>query len=295
MAKNKKSKSKAKSQSRVKAKRVSNPTLKLWLGRIVVLTGLIVGFGWFGAWFFLGEMDRQLVNWSRETFYDVSADAGFVVEEIIVEGVVNADVQMMKAIINIERGDPLFALNPREAKDLVEMISWVKNARVERRFPDTIYIKVDEREPMAFWQKGGKLKLLDRDGEVIVSEDMARFEDLMIVVGDDAPEKTPDLVALLEEFPDLYKHIYSASWIGDRRWNLKMGLQKIEVKLPESDVFEALERLQEVHVREDILNKILASIDLREAGQVIVRTKPGDVQNYSTGGSQDKAGKGSKI
>jgi cell division septal protein FtsQ len=38
---------------------------------------------------------------------------------------------------------------------------------VERRFPDTIFIRISEKEPVALWKNQGKTYLVDRDGELV--------------------------------------------------------------------------------------------------------------------------------
>ena len=43
----------------------------------------------------------------------------------------------------------------------VEQVGWVKDARVSRRFPDTLVIDIVERTPAALWQNQGQLALID--------------------------------------------------------------------------------------------------------------------------------------
>jgi len=49
-------------------------------------------------------------------------------------------------------------------KARLEAMPWVREAEIERLLPDTIFVRLDERQPLAFWQRQGKLVLIDRDG-----------------------------------------------------------------------------------------------------------------------------------
>src|SRR5437762_728813 len=83
---------------------------------------------------------------------------------------------------------PLLAVSPSEAKTQLEALPWVRSAAVERRLPDTLHIRLVERQPLAFWQRQGKLVLIDRDGVVITGDRLERFPGLVVIVGDDAPK-----------------------------------------------------------------------------------------------------------
>lgn len=253
-----------------------------WAKRAFIGSAVLIAVGWAGAWFFLSEADTKTSLWVRDQILTTTADMGFVVEDVLVEGLENTDPDILKAVINIERGDPLFSLNPRDAKDLIEKISWVRSARVERRFPNTVYIEVQERVPLAFWQRNEKLNLLDERGEVITSERLSRFKDLMIVIGDDAPIHAPALIESLKSQPSLFDVAKSATWVGKRRWNLTLE-PGIEVKLPEEQAAAAIERLAEAEAEDKILQKDIKGIDLREEGRIVVRTRPGKVTDYKKG------------
>lgn len=250
-----------------------------WLKRFGVSIVVLVVLGWAGAWFFLSDADIKTRDWIENQVLSVTADAGFAVNNILVEGRENSDIEVLKAIINVKKGDPLFSLNPDDAQELVERVVWVKSAHIERRLPDTIYIGLEERQPMALWQVDGKLKLIDRQGEVITSDGLAKFKNLIVVVGTDAPSRTPQLFGNLQAENVIYERVKSVSWIGKRRWDLKLK-SGLVVKLPEEDVGYALSRLADAHKKDGLLDKDLSSIDLREAERIVVRTRPGAVQEY---------------
>lgn len=217
----------------------------------------------------------------QESFYEISASHGFIVHDVLVEGRVNADPQVLLGLLNVDRGDPIFAFDPRAAQAQLQMESWIESVRVERRLPGLVYVTLKEREPFALWQNHGKLRLIDPRGVVItdVVSDMARFQSLPLVVGDGAQMAAYGLFNLLRAEPELMKRVEAATYVGGRRWDLKLK-NDIAVRLPETDLALALRRLAEAQELDLLLDKELESVDLREEGRLVVRTKPGAVQDY---------------
>lgn len=210
----------------------------------------------------------------------MSADAGFNVQNILVEGRVHTDSDVLLGIVNVQKGDPLFSFDPQNAKELIQRISWVKSVQVERRFPDTVYIGITERVPLALWQKDKKLFLIDEDGAVLTDYGLKRFSDLMMVVGDDAPPKAKTLLDDLRAEPLLAGRIETAERVGERRWNLKTK-EGMLIKLPAEDVGLALRRLAIAQEQDDLFGKSLQHIDLRKPDRIIVQSAPGQVQEFN--------------
>lgn len=228
----------------------------------------------------MSGLPQKAAETAREKFYAETAEAGFVVENVLVEGREYTDADVLLALLNVGRGDPLFSFHPPSAKETVEQIAWVKEARVERRFPDTVYIRLTERTPFALWQHAGRVRLIDREGVVLTERDLKSFADLVILVGEKAPEKAGQLETLLSSAPLLQERIEAATWVGNRRWNLKLKNGAV-VKVPEKDAAYAINRLLKRHETEEILDKRLKTIDIRGRDRIVVRTFPGEVLEYN--------------
>ncbi len=216
---------------------------------------------------------------------NASADMGFAVKNILVDGRNHTDVDTLKAMINVEKGDPIFAFKPYEARQMIEKLSWVKTAQVERRLPDTIYVKLEERVPIALWQRHKRLSLIDKEGAVLSEHGLDEFQNLVIVTGEQAPKKTYELLSLIKAEPLIEERVEAASLVSDRRWDLTLKSGAI-IKLPEQEIGLALRRLAINHEEEGLLDKNVVSIDVREEGRITVRTKPGAVQEYKAGFKQ---------
>lgn len=230
-------------------------------------------------------------EWANSKTLHLTAGAGFTVHNIMVEGRKNADVDTIRAIVNVEKGDPLFAFDPVTAKEMLEKISWVRSAQVERRLPDTIYIHLEERQPMALWQNDGALNVIDDEGVVLTDRNPENFRELPLVVGDGAPEKAANLLTMLEAEPDVARRLDAAIFVSGRRWDLKLRNGTL-VKLPEDEIGFALTRLVKTHRQDELMDKDLTAIDLREGDRITVRTKPGAVQEYKAGFTPTATGGG---
>lgn len=230
-------------------------------------------------------------EWANSKTLHLTAGAGFTVRNIMVEGRKNADVDTIRAIVNVEKGDPLFAFKPSQAKEMLEKISWVRNAQVERRLPDTIYIHIEERQPLALWQHDGALNVIDDEGVVLTDRHPENFRELPLVVGEGAPEHAANLLTMLDAEPDVARRMDAAIFVSNRRWDLKLRNGTL-VKLPEDEIGFALTRLVKTHRQDDLMDKDLTAIDLREGDRITVRTKPGAVQEYKAGFTPTATGGG---
>lgn len=249
----------------------------LWFKRFGITLGLAVLTIWLGTWLWLSGSVESASKWSGAKIVDMSADAGFTVANVLVEGRVYTDPEVLLGLVNIQKGDPLLGFDPDAARSQIERISWVKSVLVERRFPDTVYVGLTERTPLALWQKDKKLHLIDTEGKVLTEHNLGRFASLLMVSGDGAPEHTLALMRNLQAEPIVRELIESAEWVGERRWNLTT-VKGVQIKLPAEDTGLALKRLAVAHADSGLLDKTLEHIDLRNHDRIIVQTAPGKVQ-----------------
>ncbi len=118
-------------------------------------------------------------------------------------------------------------------RDLMQY-GWIADARVSRRLPDTLVVDIVERTPSAVWQNRQKLALIDKDGVVLEPVTASNAPDLPLVIGPNANRKTKSLDALLDEAPALRPLLAGATWVGNRRWDLRFQSGET-LALPEGD------------------------------------------------------------
>jgi cell division protein FtsQ len=172
---------------------------------------------------------------------------------------------------------PLVDLDATRARML--QFGWVKEARVSRRWPDTLVVDIVERKPSAIWQHNRRLALIDNDGVVLEQVRLDAMPDLPLVIGPDANRQTGALATLMEAAPALKPMLASATWIGGRRWDLKFQSGET-LALPEGDAAskKALVHFARMDQVTQLLGRGLVRFDMRIPGKIIVRVsrQPGD-------------------
>ncbi len=236
--------------------------MALFSGLMVVL--FLIGKLEVGAWF---------VNTSR--------DAGFVLNDLKVEGQFRTSDNAILAQLDIEDGMPLFAIDLTLIKERLTALPWVQEAQIVRKFPSGLEIKIIEREPYGLWQYGGAINIIDDTGAVITGQDVSAFAYLPWVVGKGAAKNSRPLFDLLNLAPELFADVKQAVRIGDRRWDIIFN-NGVRVKLPEVALEpskeygaeSAWQRFAKIEREHKLLSRELNVIDMRIPDRVIMRITP---------------------
>jgi cell division protein FtsQ len=203
-------------------------------------------------------------------FLQATAASGFALREVRVEGRGETVVADILRAVQANRGDPILAIDIDGVRQRLEYLPWIETASVERRFPDQLIVSVTEAEPMALWQRSQKLYLVSREGAVIEAANLGKYAKLLIIVGDDAPKKAPDLFDILAQEPDLRSHVTAAVLVGKRRWNIRMD-NDVDVKLPEDGALEAWRHFADLNRQNKLLDKDVTIVDLRQPDRVVLK------------------------
>jgi len=236
-----------------------------------VLVGL-AGSGW---WLERSGAAASAAFTVEHAFYAWTGSFGLAVTDVEVEGRERTSREAVLNALGVARGTPILGVDPEEAKRHLEAIAWVRSASVERRLPDGLYIHLVERQPLAFWQRQGKLVLVDRDGVVVPSDHLESYGALVVLVGPDAPQAGGALLDMLATEPSLAPHVAAAVRMGGRRWNLHLD-NGVDVALPEENAEAAWHRLAELERTDGILERDIDLVDLRLSDRLVVHTAPSE-------------------
>jgi cell division protein FtsQ len=212
----------------------------------------------------------RLSEWSHAKMLSVTAGAGFRVTNILISGRDRTPDAELLTRLGVAQGMPVFGIDIAEKQQALSEISWVKDVSVTRRLPDTIVVEMTERQPAALWQYQKKISVIDITGRVLTSDNLQKYAQLPLVVGDDAPLQIKGFLELMHAEPEIAAEVASAVRIGARRWDLHLK-NGIVVKLPETDTELALRKLAVQKARHGILDKNILSIDLRIPEQMVVQ------------------------
>jgi cell division protein FtsQ len=241
----------------------------LWLGVPV----LILGGVFCAIQLSRSPHGQSLLQSAADRLMQGTGLLGLTVSEITVEGRETTDRETILAALAAGPGTPILAVSPAHVKEQLEALPWVRTAVIERRLPGTLYVRLVERKPLAIWQHGGKLELVDREGSVIPVARLDRFAKLPLVVGEGAASHAAELLEMLGSNPDLAVRVTTAVRVGDRRWNLRID-NAIDVLLPADEMATAWSQLARLERSSTILKREVLAIDLRLPDRLVLRVSP---------------------
>lgn len=212
----------------------------------------------------------------------------------------------LKRVILVE---PLQHANPHEITDVVraygesdllhvdvadlvreiKKISWVKEVAVDKKWPDAIEVRLEEREPVVRW---GNKNFLDGNGVQFSLPDSPALQGLFTVRG---PEGYEEFV--LEHYrlflPWLLSQGIAVESITlDPRLVWHVGMGKIDVILGRDHLSERLRKLAVVNRRViEPYRTYIHSVDLRYQDGFSVRWKEGVTPKTAEAKAQGKGGK----
>lgn len=268
-------------------------TVPVWMKharKAGLAAGAVLMLGGGAGWLWFSGAAAAAAEHVGAVAVNATLRAGLRVEEIYVEGRNRTRAEHLLAALQIERGDPILGFDLAQAKARLEGLAWVKTATVERRLPDIVHLRIEERQAVALWQHKGKFMLIDATGHAI-ADDIDDYAHLLQVVGDDAPAHAAELMALLATEPALAGRVKAAVWVSGRRWNLKLDdiARGIDVRLPEENTAAAWRRLAELNQEHDLLARKVTLIDLRLPDRLVLRSNdlPPPAAKVKTGPGKD--------
>lgn len=148
---------------------------------------------------------------------------------------------------------------------------WIKEARISRRWPDTLVVDVVERQPVAIWQNNQQLSLIDGEGVVLEAVRLESMPDLPLVIGPTANRQVSALSGLLETAPHLRPQVAGATWVGGRRWDIRFQTGET-LTLPEGEeAGRAIARFARMDQQTQLLGRGFVRFDMRDPRRMIVR------------------------
>ncbi len=206
--------------------------------------------------------------------------AGLRIMSVALTGNHHISREEVLAIAGVTGTTSLVFLDVEQARGHLKSNPWIADATVLKLYPRELQISIKEREAFALWQKAGAVSVIADDGTVLEPYVAPRLVRLPLVVGAGAETKAKELLACLARHPALRDSVRASVLVGERRWNLRLK-NGIEVRLPESGVAAALERLVALDGEKNLVTRDVVSIDLRLPDRVTVRLSEAAAQARS--------------
>lgn len=198
--------------------------------------------------------------------------AGFEVKRVEVKGIDRMERLTVYAIALDQHSMAMPLVDLDKVRGQLMQYGWIADARVSRRLPDTLVVDIVERKPAAIWQHNQKLSLIDNDGVVLEKVSVNAMPDLPLVIGKNANERAGELNVLLDNVPSLRPVLAGASWVGNRRWDLRFQSGET-LALPEGQdaAAIALNKFAQLDGAQRLLGRGFVRFDMRDPDKMFVR------------------------
>jgi cell division protein FtsQ len=202
---------------------------------------------------------------------DAAANAaGFRIASIALSGERHVTREEILSAAGVTGTTSLLFFDVDAARDRLKANPWIADATVLKLYPDRLQIGIKERAAFALWQQAGRVSVVAGDGTVLEPYVNPRLIRLPLVVGVGAAARAPEILTLLDRYPDLRDQVRASVLIGERRWNLRLR-NGLDVRLPESDIEQALVTLVSLGKDKKLLSRDILAVDLRLKDRVTVQ------------------------
>lgn len=203
----------------------------------------------------------------------VTARSGFAVDEVKITGHQEISEIDVLGRLELDGFTSLVGFDVDAARGRIAGLSWVKSASVRKIYPDTLEVKIEEREPFAIWQHGSELTLIEASGNVIAPFSANRHASLPLVIGLGAPERAAAFVGKVEEFPGLAARVKGYIRIAERRWDLRLE-NGVTIRLPDQREDAAIAEILEMDRDQGLLSRDIAAVDMRLDDRFVIQLTP---------------------
>jgi len=233
-------------------------------GSVLLLAGAL-GYG-----VVKGQHLPDLVAWFKDA-RDIAANSvGLRIAAISLTGSKEVSREEILTTAGVTGRASLLFLDADAARTRLMANPWIGDAAVLKLYPDRLQITVTERQAFAIWQKDGRVSVIAADGTVLEPFVERRYVGLPLVVGKGAERSAKDFLAVIDRYPDIRSQLRASILVAERRWNLRLA-NGIDVRLPETDVVAALDRLVALDRDKKLLSRDITMVDLRLPDRVSVQ------------------------
>lgn len=247
--------------------------VSLATGRIHIpaYTGTVSVFALFGA---VGLYGMSLGGHSQMVAQATTSAAGFAIEKVQVSGNAQTSEIEILQLLGLDGTTSLVSLDVDAARRKLVELPWVESAEVRKIYPETIAVTLKERKAFAIWQHGSELSLIEQNGSVIAPLRDNKFASLPLFVGRDAEKAAAEFLQEMAKWPDMESRVQAYVRVASRRWDLHLG-NGVVIHLPEDNVDQALKMLSVYEAKEGVLERDIASVDLRLPDRTTIRLTEG--------------------
>jgi len=222
--------------------------------------------------FFTKEANRTMVAAQIDAIKtSVQRRPEFMVRGIEITGAHVSVAGAIQGLVDMEFPMSSFEIDLPALRADVMDLSAVADAVVRIRPGGTLEIAVTEREPVAVWRNTDGLRLIDGTGVMTgMIASRADRPDLPLIAGDGAMDNMQEALALFTAAAPVSDRVRGLVRMGERRWDLVLDRGQ-RILLPSETPVAALDRVIALHVAQDMLERDIVAVDMRNPDRPTVR------------------------
>lgn len=228
---------------------------------------------------YLGNETRRadLVAKGADLRRQIAERPEFMVRVMVVDGASIPVTDAIRAAVPIDFPVSSFDIDLADVQARIAALEAVETVKVSVRAGGILAVDVVERAPVALWRNGGTLQMVDENGNRVAT--LARRTDradLPLLAGPGAERAVAEAQALLAAAAPIEPRIRGLLRVGERRWDLVLDRDQ-RVMLPETGAVAALERVIALDKAQDLFERDIALIDMRNPDRPTVRVTPSGI------------------
>lgn len=224
-----------------------------------------------GSWYSKPENRAEFSATIEETKQGFQQRPQFMVQTMNMTGGDLVAMSQVAALLPTEYPVSSFDLDLEQMRVNIEALDPIKSASVRVGQAGVLEVSLNPRVPVALWRDGATLRLIDADG-VQSGQIAARAErlDLPLIAGDGAEDNIQEALDLFAAAGPLIERARGLVRMGERRWDMVLDRDQ-RILLPGDGAVAALDRVIALNDAQDMLNRDVAVVDMRNANRPTLR------------------------
>ena len=188
-----------------------------------------------------------------------------------IQGVPESFDKLVRDTLNVNLPISSFHLDLEAMKARVDNIDAVETANLLIGSKGILEVGVIMRVPVLVWRSDEGLILLDANGQKS-GQLVSRLQrtDLPLITGAGVQDHSKQALDIFKKLSPISGRVRGLMRVGERRWDVVLDRNQV-LKLPEDQPIAALGRILALHRAQDILNRDITVVDVRDGRKPILR------------------------
>lgn len=199
----------------------------------------------------------------------------FLVRAMRIDGASAELAAQIRVVLPLDFPVSSFDLDLDEMHATLVRMDPVAEAQLQIGSGGTLRLNVAERLPAVIWRGPDGLKLFDAKGHYVAALDhRGDRPDLPLIAGEGAETRVGAALDVLAVLAPINDRLRGLTLVGERRWDVILD-RKQRIMLPEAAPVAALEQVLALDQAQDILERDVAVIDMRNPRRPTLRLAQG--------------------